>query len=60
MLAMRYSDFSDGSSTPTAVRSRNNVFVVHGKGLFVFVMFVIDSNVCEGMFGIKTNTSRFI
>ena len=60
MLAMRYSDFSDRLSTPTAAASRNNVFVVHRKGLFVFVMFVIDSNACEGMFGIKTNPSRFI
>ena len=59
MLAMRYSDFSDRLSTPTAVPSRS-MFVVHRKWLFVFVMFVIDSNACEGMFGIKTNPSRLI
>ena len=60
MLAMRYSDFSGGLSKPTAAASRNNVFVVHSKGLFVLVMFVIDSNACEEMFGIKTMPSRFI
>ena len=60
MLAMRYSDFSDRLSTPTADPSRNNVFVLHKKWVFVFVMFVIASSDCEGMFGIKTNPSRFI
>ena len=54
-LAMRYSDFSDRLSTPTAASSRNNVFAVHRKRLLTFVMFVMDSNACEGLFGIKTN-----
>ena len=59
-LAMRYSDFSDRLSTPTAASSRNNVFAVHRKGLLTVDMFVMDSDACEGMFGIKTNISRFI
>ena len=59
-LAMRYSDFSERLSAPAAASSRNNVFAVHRKGLLMFVMFVMDSNTCEGVFGIKTNTSRFI
>ena len=60
MLAMRYSDFSERLSAPAAASSRNNVFAVHRKGLLMFVMFVMDSNACEGIFGIKTNTSRFV
>ena len=48
-LAMRYSDFTDKLSTPTAASSRNNVFAVHRKGLLMFHMFVMDSNACEGI-----------
>ena len=59
-LMMRYSDFSERLSAPAAVSSRNSVFAGHRKGLLMFVMFVIDSNACERMFGIKTNTSCFI
>ena len=59
-LAMRYSDFSERLSAPAAALSRNNVFAVHGKGLLMFVMFVMDYNACEGMFGIETNPSRCI
>ena len=58
-LSMRYSDFSE-ISAPAAALSRNNVFAVHRKRLLMFVMFVMDSNACEGIFGIKTNTSRFV
>ena len=58
-LAMRYKDFSDRLSTPTAASSRNKGFAVHRKGILTFVMFVMDSDDCEGMFGIKTNVSRF-
>ena len=54
------SDFSDRLSMPSAASSRNNVFAVHRKGLLMFVMFVMDSDACEGMFGIQTNLSRFI
>ena len=57
---MRYSDFSDRLSVPTAASPRNNMFAVHRKGLLTFVMFVMDSDACEGMFGIKTSLSRFI
>ena len=59
-LAKRYNDFYDRLSTPTAASSKNNVFAVHRKGLLMFVMFVMDSDACEGMFGIRTNLSRFI
>ena len=59
-LAMRYNDFSERLSAPVAASSRSNVFVVHRKGLLMFAMFVLDSNVCEGLFGIKTNPPRFI
>ena len=59
-LAMRYSDFSERLSAPAAASSRNNVFAVHRKWLLMFAMFVMDSNACEGMFGIKTNPPRFI
>ena len=59
-LAMRYNDFSERLSAPVAASSRSNVFVVHRKGLLMFAMFVLDSNACEGLFGIKTNPPRFI
>ena len=59
-LAMRYSDFSARLLAPAAASSRSNVFAVHRKGLLVFVLFVMDSNACEGMFGIKANHSRLI
>ena len=36
------------------------MLAVHRKGLLMFAKFVIDSNACEGMFGTKTNASRFI
>ena len=57
---MRYSDFSKRLSAPAAASSRNNVFAVHRNGLMMFVMFVMDSNACEGMFGIKSNRSGCI
>ena len=56
----RYSDFSERLSTATAVLFGNNVFAVHRRGLLMFVKFVMDSNACEGMFGIKSNPSPFI
>ena len=59
-LAVQYSDFSERLSAPTAASSRNNVLEVHRKGLLMFVMFVLDSNSCKGMFGITANASRFI
>ena len=49
--------FAERFSTPTAASLRNNMLVVDGKGLWMF-RFVMDPNVCEGMFGIKTITSR--
>ena len=60
MLAMRYSDFSERLSAPAAASPRNSVCAVHGKGLLMLVMFVMDSDACEAMLGIKTNSSRFI
>ena len=57
---MRYNDFSERLSAPVAASSRSSVFVVHRKGLLMFAMFVLDSNVCEGLFGIKNNPPRFI
>ena len=59
-LATRYSHFSERLSAPAAASSRHNVFAVHRKGLLMFVMYVMDFNACEGVFGINTNTSRFI
>ena len=59
-LAVRYTAFSERLSAPAAASSRNNVFAVHRKWLLMFAMFVMDSNACEGMFGIKTNPPRFI
>ena len=59
-LAMRYSDFSDSLSMPAAAPSRNNVFAVHRKRLLTFVMFVMDYNASEWLFGTKTTPSRFI
>ena len=57
---MRYSDFSVRLLAPAAASSRTNVFAVHRKGIMVFVLFVMDSDACEGMFGIKANPSRLI
>ena len=59
-LAMRYRDFSERLSTPTAALFGNDMLAVHRRGLLMFVIFVMDSNACEGMFENKANPSRFI
>ena len=59
-LAMRYSDFSERLSAPAAASSRSNVFAVHRRELLMFVMLVMDSDACEGMFGTKSIRSRCI
>ena len=50
MLAIRFTASSEKLSTPTAGSSINNASVVLEKWLLTFVMSVMDSNVCEGMF----------
>ena len=59
-LTMRYSGSSERISALAVASSRNNVFAVHRNRLLMCVVFVMDSNACEGMYGIKTNHSRFI
>ena len=52
-LGMRHSDFSERLSAPAEASSGNNVLAVHGKGLFMFAMFVMDSNLVKGCLGLR-------
>ena len=60
LLAARYVAFSERLSTLVSALSRNDLFTVHRKARLMFVMFAMDSHVCEGVFGMTKPSSTHL